>query len=1127
MKKRLYFLAVLTVSLLFAFNAEAAVVEVEDASGAAGEADIPVTINLGDVTGLPQEIKGIDLEIEYDPAVLTLPNADDLPSDLDTGNITSNWSIYGNSNNPGKLLLAIYSTTNLSIPSILPDSLCVINFDVASGASGSTNIVVTFAGFNNYEVPESQLGSGLFTVSGIPANNPPVLAPIGDKSIAVGATLSFSISATDSDDTVLTYSASNLPAGATFDTTSRLFSWTPQASQAGTHDNVHFEVEDTKGASDSEEITITVTAVAPTLHEVTISLQPPEGGSISPAPDGTGKVYIEEGESQTFTIDAATGYLISGIGYDGILKTVDGGLWTQDMWTFSNVQEDHTIDINFGDMNIDGITASAGDASGNPGDQDIAVGIGLDTIDTLVYFLDVKLQYDASVLTYDTTQRGLLPDGWDYLVTDSPAGSLTELYIQATSDGIPLLGEGIVFSIIFDVMNPIPYSKSGSPLTLTEVKVNDADVGAMTDGYFTVTGNEPPLPQEYTISSTVEPSVGGSISPSGNLVVFENETIEYTITANSEQKYYISSVSVDGTPKFIDEAYPTSHTHTFADVTDDHTIHAVFSRVHTISATAEPSGGGSISPMGDIKVKEGDSKTFDIQAASGYQISSVAIDGAGQASQGAVWTTDTRTFTNVTDDHAIHVVFSQIPSSPVEHTLTISVTPPEGGSAIPAQGAYPYEDGEIASVVAVENTGYDFEYWIMGDGTHDTGNTVDIIMTSDTSIEAVFAPEVYSITITVSSTDGNPDPGTVLPTLIDSAAYMEDKTYTIVPHAHYEVPQVLINDVYSVVVDDTITFLDITEDKDIHVTFAPVSSGIIDPQDFDESVYADYPYYLPLYGTVTVDGDDIQPGDWVGAYDTAGNCYGAGEYTCAGGSCYYQLSAYGNDPSGGTDGFDQGDAVEFRVYMFRDTGDILAHITEVDGAVLYYPDIAGGAANPVEANLVYSTVSTITDTIELKPGWNSFISIGVEPLDASVEAVFSDAIEHINLIRDHMSWWDQSIGGGNLTTISSRRCYYIHTDQACTFTVEGTAVSFPYTVDLSQGWNSVAYPYNEDAEAMARTSAGYTGFFKDMVSDISWMKGPDNKWCTPAIGDVTLKGGRGVFIKMLDTAVLTFEDHSQ
>ena len=93
-------------------------------------------------------------------------------------------------------------------------------------------------------------------------NHPPELNPIGNKTIDEASELSFSISASDPDGDTLTYSASVLPSGATFDPGSKTFSWTPTYSQSGIY-NVTFVVTDSNGDSDSETITITVNDKTP------------------------------------------------------------------------------------------------------------------------------------------------------------------------------------------------------------------------------------------------------------------------------------------------------------------------------------------------------------------------------------------------------------------------------------------------------------------------------------------------------------------------------------------------------------------------------------------------------------------------------------------------------------------------------------------------------------------------------------------------------------------------------------------------------------------------------------------------------------------------------------------------
>ena len=88
-------------------------------------------------------------------------------------------------------------------------------------------------------------------------NDPPVINPIGNKTINEGQSLTFTISATDPDGDTLTYSASNLPNGASFNPTTGQFSWKPTYNQAGIYKNIRFEVSD--GTNNvSQTITINV-----------------------------------------------------------------------------------------------------------------------------------------------------------------------------------------------------------------------------------------------------------------------------------------------------------------------------------------------------------------------------------------------------------------------------------------------------------------------------------------------------------------------------------------------------------------------------------------------------------------------------------------------------------------------------------------------------------------------------------------------------------------------------------------------------------------------------------------------------------------------------------------------------
>jgi PKD repeat protein len=132
-----------------------------------------------------------------------------------------------------------------SVGSSNPD-FHVLSFPPMVSSGGGTGILVV--SFN----PNSSPGmneAGVITINSDASNGmafgvnvtgsgnaAPTLAPIGNKSGAAFVTLSFSASGTDDNDQVadlLTYSVVGLPPGATFNTTTGAFSWTPGAGDAG------------------------------------------------------------------------------------------------------------------------------------------------------------------------------------------------------------------------------------------------------------------------------------------------------------------------------------------------------------------------------------------------------------------------------------------------------------------------------------------------------------------------------------------------------------------------------------------------------------------------------------------------------------------------------------------------------------------------------------------------------------------------------------------------------------------------------------------------------------------------------------------------------------------------------
>ncbi|MBN1227324.1 MAG: putative Ig domain-containing protein, partial [Deltaproteobacteria bacterium] len=175
-------------------------------------------------------------------------------------------------------------------------------------------------------------------------NRSPVLGLIGNKSVAEGQPLQFTISASDPDDDSLTYSASGFPSNASFNPSTKTFSWTPnytQGSDSGQAYQVTFKVQDNGAPSLSDEETITIT-----VNEV----------NRAPVLAPIGNKSVAEGQPLQFTISAsdpdsdpltysATG-LPSGVSFNPSTKTFS---WTPNYTQGSDSGQAYQITFNVQD----------------------------------------------------------------------------------------------------------------------------------------------------------------------------------------------------------------------------------------------------------------------------------------------------------------------------------------------------------------------------------------------------------------------------------------------------------------------------------------------------------------------------------------------------------------------------------------------------------------------------------------------------------------------------------------------------------------------------------------------------------------------------------------------------------
>jgi hypothetical protein len=163
-------------------------------------------------------------------------------------------------------------------------------------------------------------------------NADPVLAPIANQAVNEGSTLNFTASATDADSgQTITYSLIGAPAGASIDPATGAFSWTPTDDNptATPADNYTFTVRATDDADpaayDEQEVTVTVSNVAPTITSVTGPAGPIgiSGGSASANISVT---FTDPGSGDTHTTSIDCGNSTSASG--GTCTYTAAGVYT-------------------------------------------------------------------------------------------------------------------------------------------------------------------------------------------------------------------------------------------------------------------------------------------------------------------------------------------------------------------------------------------------------------------------------------------------------------------------------------------------------------------------------------------------------------------------------------------------------------------------------------------------------------------------------------------------------------------------------------------------------------------------------------------------------------------------------
>lgn len=162
--------------------------------------------------------------------------------------------------------------------------------------------------------------------------------------------------------------------------------------------------------------------------------------------------------------------------------------------------------------------------------------------------------------------------------------------------------------------------------------------------------------------------------------------------------------------------------------------------------------------------------------------------------------------------------------------------------------------------------------------------------------------------------------------------------------------------------------------------------------------------------------------------------------------------------------------------------------------------------------------SSVYQDIELTTGWN-FISTNLNPVNPSIDSVFSNVTSDIFLVKDESGsvYWP-SVGINNIGNHIIGEGYKVNMNADTTLKVKGLRLNpEDHTIDLNQGWSYIGYLREEAANVSSVMGSVSSEIYimKNINGDVYWPQFGINN-----LGN--LEVGKGYQINMISDTVFQF-----
>jgi hypothetical protein len=226
----------------------------------------------------------------------------------------------------------------------------------------------------------------------------------------------------------------------------------------------------------------------------------------------------------------------------------------------------------------------------------------------------------------------------------------------------------------------------------------------------------PPAAQ-YQLTVAASPSNGGAVAKSPDQAQYAAGTV-VTLTASPASGYLFTRWAGDA----AGTANPTTVT-----MSANRSASAVFTSTtprHTLTVAVSPSTGGTVARSPNLAEYEtGTVVTLTATPASGYAFTRWEGDASGTANPVSVTMDAGKTVT---------AVFT----ATVRYTLTVTASPPDGGTVTRSPDLAQYDPGTVVTLTATPASGYAFSRW--DGGLTGTTNPATVAMSADRTVTAIF-----------------------------------------------------------------------------------------------------------------------------------------------------------------------------------------------------------------------------------------------------------------------------------------------------------------------------------------------------------------------------------------------------